>query len=123
MNLEPGVDEWGNTITRVGANSAIIFGPDGGCAGSIERLIYGRRIRHGLNKVYKKCFTLAFEGMHLISWIDRHRVHDVPLATTKLHQPRDLHGHKRAETARVEIPRGTVRDRFTVLQRIQTSFS
>jgi protein N-terminal amidase len=35
--IEPGVDEWGNDITRVGANSAILFGPDGGCVGKYRK--------------------------------------------------------------------------------------
>ena len=35
--IEPGVDEWGNNITRVGANSAIIFGPGGECAGRYRK--------------------------------------------------------------------------------------
>ena len=35
--IEPGVDEWGNNITRVGANSAILFGPDGECVGKYRK--------------------------------------------------------------------------------------
>ena len=35
--IEPGIDEWGNTITRVGANSAILVGPDGGCVGRYRK--------------------------------------------------------------------------------------
>jgi len=34
---EPGVDEWGNDIMRVGANSAILFGPDGECVGRYRK--------------------------------------------------------------------------------------
>jgi len=35
--IEPGVDEWGNSITRVGANSAILFDPDGECVGRYRK--------------------------------------------------------------------------------------
>ena len=91
--VEPGVDEWGNAITRVGANSAIIFGPDGGCVGKYRKTNLWETDTTWA-KPGKKLLILAFEGMHLISWIGRHRVHDVPLTTTtKLRQPRDLHGH------------------------------
>ena len=35
--IAPGVDEWGNDITRVGANSAILFAPDGECVGRYRK--------------------------------------------------------------------------------------
>ena len=35
--VEPGVDEWGNGITRIGANSAVLFGPDGECVGRYRK--------------------------------------------------------------------------------------
>ena len=35
--VEPGVDEWGNNIMQVGANSAILFGPDGECMGTYRK--------------------------------------------------------------------------------------
>ena len=35
--IGPGVDEWGNDITRVGANSAILFGPGGECVGKYRK--------------------------------------------------------------------------------------
>lgn len=35
--IEPGIDERGNNITRIGANSAILFGPDGGCVGRYRK--------------------------------------------------------------------------------------
>jgi len=35
--VEPGVDEWGNAITRVGANSVILFGPEGECVGKYRK--------------------------------------------------------------------------------------
>lgn len=35
--MEPGVDEWGNNIMRVGANSAVLFGPNGECVGRYRK--------------------------------------------------------------------------------------
>lgn len=35
--VEPGVDDWGDEMTRVGANSAILCGPDGECVGTYRK--------------------------------------------------------------------------------------
>ena len=59
--------------------------------------------------------TPTFEGLTLMPWIDRNGVRYVPLAaTTKLGQPRDLHGHKRAKADGLEIHRGAIRYRLAL---------
>lgn len=35
--IEPGVDDWGGEMIRVGASSAILYGPDGECVGTYRK--------------------------------------------------------------------------------------